>query len=131
MRIRRAVANIGSVIADPSLPLAKVQKKRQALHACRRRECQGQSNDPAHRVSGDMEAIDTLRIHDRQRVGGHRFDRELTVANGAPPNPAIVERDQRVAIAQRLDLRPPGIANCPDALNEQDRRPLTGPSVME
>jgi hypothetical protein len=78
-----------------------------------------------------MDAVDALRIDDRERIGRHIVDRQPPVADDARPDPPVVERDQREPLPQAFDLRRPPVADNPHALDEQDRRSRAGPRIEE
>src|SRR5688572_32549592 len=69
-------------------------------------------------MAGKMKALETLSIGDGEDVGGHVFDGQCAGTECAAADTAVVRRRQRVAIAQRSDLRPPALANHADALHE-------------
>ena len=61
MRMRSAVASIGSVIFEPSLPLANVHRNARLLTRAGALQRQRLRDDAAHRMARDVEALDALR----------------------------------------------------------------------
>ena len=89
IRMRSAVASIGSVTFDPSFPFANVHRNARLLIRVRRSQRHRLRDDAAHRMAGDMEAVETERIDDRKSVGRHVVDGQPSIAADAPPIPRL------------------------------------------
>src|SRR4051812_39799348 len=73
-------------------------------------------------MTGEMEALEPRRIGDREHVLGHRLDRQGGRPERAAANAAVVRRDDGVAIAKSVELRPPSFAYQADALDQHHGR---------
>src|SRR6187399_716472 len=80
-------------------------------------------------MAREMEPRHSLGGHDGHRVTGHQLDAEITLAERAAANAAIVEREEREVALQVVDLGPPAVPGHTDTLDQQHGGAGSGPRV--
>ena len=72
-----------------SLPWRNVQSTRDCAPATRRAQRDRLRDQAAHRMAGEMKAVETLGVGDGEHVGGHVFDRQRAGAESAAADPRL------------------------------------------
>ena len=119
-RIRTALGGRQSGIVLVDDILRERAQEREALDPLRRSQRHRLRDDAAHRMAGDVEAVETERIDDRKSVGRHVVDGQPSIAADARAHSPVVERHHGEPVFESIDLRRPPVPDDADALNQEN-----------